>query len=110
MRGSAMSWLPGATERKLVSDVLEDPVTSAIVGSLVKSRDEKLSLPELRQLAEQLLRDAEVPKELDEEGVQLYLKKLENAGIVEKEDGMYRLTPRWMDIAEVLRVSPPPSR
>lgn len=101
--------LPGAPVRQ-IGDVLEDPITSAIVGSLARGRDEKLSLPELRQRAEQLLRDAEVPRKLDEEVTRLYLKKLEIAGVVEKVDGMYRLTPRWMDIAEVLRVSPPPSR
>ena len=69
-----MSWLPGsAKERKLVGDVLENPIISALVGSLVKSRDQKLSLPELRQRAEQLLRDAEVPSKLDEGVIRLHL-------------------------------------
>jgi len=108
-----MSWLPGsasAKERKLVSDVLENPIISAIVGSLVKSHNQKLSLLELRERAEQLLHDAEVRMKLDEKVMELNLKRLESAGVVEKADGMYRLTPRWMDIVEVLKVSPPPSR
>ena len=106
-----MSWLPGnAKERKLVGDVLENPVISAIVGSLVKSRDQKLSLPELGQRAEQLLRDAEVPSKLDERAMRPYLNKLESEEVIEKVDGMYRLTARWADIAEALRTSPPPSR
>jgi hypothetical protein len=77
---------------------------------LVKSPGQKLSLPELRQRAEQLLRDAEVPGKLDEGVMRPYLNRLESEEVVEKVDGMYRLTARWADIAGALRVSPPPSR
>ena len=47
------------------------------MGSLVKSRDQKLSLPELGQRAEQLLRDAEVRSRLISKGIDTtFLKPL----------------------------------
>ena len=102
-----MSWLPGnARDRKLAGDVLENPIISALVGSLVKSRDQKLNLPGLRQQAEQLLCNAEVPSKLDEGAMRLCLDRLESEEIVEKVDGTYRLTARWADIAGALRVIP----
>ena len=102
-----MFWLPGnARDGKLVGDILENPIISALVGSLVKSRDQKLNLPELRQQAEQLLRDAEVPSKLDEGAMRLHLNRLESEEIIEKVDGTYRLTARWADIAGALRVIP----
>ncbi|MFQ5812346.1 MAG: Uma2 family endonuclease [Anaerolineae bacterium] len=38
--------------------------------------------------------------------MRLYLNRLESEEIIEKVDGMYRLTARWADIAEALRVIP----